>query len=129
VQHQFGLVGRRAHRHNAHQGPAHRRADRFDIDRVILAFDIGFDVLRQHQHDVVPEDLAALVPSSATHRTPPPDPRRRQPGEKLLHFAAPQLPVQHRPLLLVDTVNLKERLGCIQPDPDNRHRTLLCLRL
>src|SRR6202011_76430 len=50
------------------------------------------------------------------------DPARRQLGEELLHLAAPQLTAQHRLLVLVNPVHLKDMLGGIQANPDNPHR-------
>jgi hypothetical protein len=57
--------------------------------------------------------------------------RRTPPGRcapavawrKLLDLAAPKLPTQNWLLLFIDAVNLKDMLGRIRPDPDNRHRT------
>jgi hypothetical protein len=42
-----------------------------------------------------------------------PDPGRRQLAEKLRDLAAPQLPPQHRLLVLVDPVHLKDVLGAV----------------
>src|SRR5260370_35646280 len=50
-----------------------------------------------------------------------PDAGRRQLAEELLHLAAAHLPAQHRLLVLVDSMNLKDMLGGIQANPDNRH--------
>jgi len=50
-----------------------------------------------------------------------PDPGRRQLGKELLQRAAPYLPTQHRPLGVVDAMHLKDMLGSIQTNPDNRH--------
>jgi CO/xanthine dehydrogenase Mo-binding subunit len=44
-------------------------------------------------------------------------------AEELLDLASSNLSTQNRPLLLIDAVYLKDMLGRIQPDPDNRHRT------
>jgi hypothetical protein len=52
-----------------------------------------------------------------------PHPRRRQLCEHPQQLAAPDLPAQHRLLGLVNTVKLKDMLGSINPNPDNRHRT------
>src|SRR5439155_1165903 len=50
-----------------------------------------------------------------------PDSRRRQLGKEFLDLAAPQLPPQHRLLVLVNSMNLKDMFGRVQPNPDNRH--------
>ena len=47
--------------------------------------------------------------------------RRRQPGEELLHRAAPEPPPQHRLLILANPMNLKDMFGRVQTNPDNRH--------
>src|SRR5207237_10754041 len=52
-----------------------------------------------------------------------PDAGRRQLAEEPLDPAAPQLPPQYRLFVPVDTVQLKDMLGGIQANSDNRHRT------
>jgi hypothetical protein len=42
-------------------------------------------------------------------------------GVEFLHLAASKLAPQHRLLVLVNLMNLKDMFGRIQPDPDNRH--------
>src|SRR6516165_9679493 len=123
-EHQRRLLFTTLDRHEAHPRPAHRLADRFGVDHVVLAaFNVGLDVLRWDQHDLVPQIAQHPSPMVRGAARFQPDPRRRQLGEKLLNLTASQLPAQHRPLLLVRAVHLKDALGCIQPDPDNRHRT------
>src|SRR5438067_5153014 len=50
-----------------------------------------------------------------------PDSRRRQFGEEFCHLATPQLPPQHRLLVLVNPMNLKDMLGRIQTNSGNCH--------
>src|SRR6516225_532790 len=52
-----------------------------------------------------------------------PDPGRRQLVEELLHFAAPKLTAENRYLVLIDAMHLKDMLGDIQTNSDNRHET------
>jgi hypothetical protein len=55
-EHQRRLLLAALDRHKAHPRPAHRLADRVGVNRVVLAaFDIGLDVLRRDQHDLVPQ--------------------------------------------------------------------------
>src|ERR1700682_4135088 len=49
------------------------------------------------------------------------DARRRHLGKAFLALAAPQLPPQHRLLALVTSMHLKDMVGRIQSNPDNRH--------
>src|SRR5262249_52463637 len=51
------------------------------------------------------------------------DPGRCQPVEELLHLAAPKLTPDNRLLVLIDAVHLKNMLGGIQTNSDNRHET------
>jgi hypothetical protein len=52
-----------------------------------------------------------------------PDPGRRQLGKERFHLLAAKPATQHRLLLFVDTVQLKDMLGGIQANSDNTHRT------
>jgi len=52
-----------------------------------------------------------------------PDPGRCQLGEELPHLAAPELTPDNRLLVLIDAVHLKDMLGGIQTNSDNRHGT------
>jgi hypothetical protein len=71
-EHQRRLLVTALDRHEAHPRPAHRFADRFGVDRVVLAaFDVGLDVLRRDQHDLVPPVRAAPAPSGARRRKLP----------------------------------------------------------
>jgi hypothetical protein len=54
------------------------------------------------------------------------DSRRRQLAEELRYLAAPDLPPQHRLLVLVNSMNLKDMLGRIQTNSDNRHSDGSC---
>src|SRR5206468_9715292 len=97
-------------RHEAHPRPAHRFADRFGVDRVVLAaFDVGLDVLRRDQHDLVPQSAQHPPPVVRGAASFQPDPRRRQLGNKLLYLTPSQLPAHHRPLLLVYPRALERR--------------------
>jgi hypothetical protein len=49
-----------------------------------------------------------------------PDPGRCQLGEELPHLAAPELTPDNRLLVLIDAVHLKDMLGGIQTNSDNR---------
>jgi hypothetical protein len=49
------------------------------------------------------------------------DAGRRQLGEEFLNLAAPDLPPQHRLLVLVNPMKLKDMFGRVQTNPDNRH--------
>jgi hypothetical protein len=123
-QHQCRLLVDALDRHEAHPGSAHRLADRCGVDRIVLAaLDVRLDGLRRQQYRLVPQAAQHPRPMVRGPARLDPDPRRRQLGEKLLDLAPPQLPAQNRLLALVDAVHLKDMLGCIQPDPDNRHRT------
>src|SRR6516162_1707880 len=52
-----------------------------------------------------------------------PDPGRCQSVEELLHLAAPELTPDTCLLVLIDAVHLKDMLGGIQTNSDNRHGT------
>src|SRR6516164_9606474 len=52
-----------------------------------------------------------------------PDPGRSQPVEELPHLAAPELTPDNRLLVLIYAVHLKDVLGGIQTNSDNRHGT------
>src|SRR6516162_10501506 len=52
-----------------------------------------------------------------------PDPGRCQSVEELLHLAAPELTPDNCLLVLIDAVHLKDMLGGIQTNSDNRHGT------
>src|SRR6516165_9433319 len=52
-----------------------------------------------------------------------PDPGRCQSVEELLHLAAPELTPDNHLLVLIDAVHLKDLLGGIQTNSDNRHGT------
>jgi hypothetical protein len=52
-----------------------------------------------------------------------PDPGRRQPIEELPHLATSELTADNRLLVLIDAVHLKDMLGGIQANSDNRHGT------
>jgi hypothetical protein len=58
-----------------------------------------------------------------------PDPGRRQPIEELPHLAASELTADNRLLVLIDAVHLKDMLGGIQANSDNRHGTAPLLAL
>jgi hypothetical protein len=58
-----------------------------------------------------------------------PDPGRRQLGKERFHLLAAKPATQHRLLLFVDTVQLKDMLGGIQANSDNTHRTAPLLEL
>src|SRR6266851_7172728 len=49
------------------------------------------------------------------------DSRRRQLGKEFRHLAAPDLAPQHRRLVLINPMNLKDMLGRVQPNSDNGH--------
>jgi hypothetical protein len=57
-----------------------------------------------------------------------PDPGGRQPVEEFPHLAAPKLTADYRFLVLIDAVYLKDMLGGIHTNPDNRHGRLRWLR-
>src|SRR5271169_6766639 len=69
------------------------------------------------------------MPQAAQHPRPvvrgatrlEPDSRRRQLGKEFLYLAASDLPPQHRLLVLVNPMNLKDMFGRIQTNSDNRH--------
>ena len=109
-------------RHKPHCRPAHRFANRFGIDRIVLAaLDVGLDVLRRHQQHLVPQAAQPPRPVMRSAARLDADSRRRQLAKEFFDLAAPQLPPQHRVLVLVNPVNLKDMLGRVQPNPDNRH--------
>src|ERR1700730_15707810 len=65
---------------------------------------------------------AGPVPSGARPRTPPSRSGSAPAWRRTSHLAAPQLTAQHRLLVLVNPVHLKDMLGGIQANPDNPHR-------
>jgi hypothetical protein len=52
-----------------------------------------------------------------------PDPGRWQSVEELRDLAAPKLTADHRLFVLIDAVDLKDMLGDIQTNSDNRYGT------
>src|SRR6266849_6221986 len=87
----------------------------------LAALDIGLDVLRWHQHHRVPQAAQHSRPVMRGSTGLDADPGRGQLAKELSHFAAPYLPAQHRLLGFVDAMHLKDMLGGIQANPDNRH--------
>jgi hypothetical protein len=115
------LLGR-LDRHKPHGRAAHRFADRFGVDRIVLAaLDVWLDVLRRQQNHLMPQAAQPPRPVVRGAARLEPDARRRQLGEDFLDLAAPDLPPQHRLLALVNSMNLKDMLGRIQTNSDNRH--------
>jgi len=57
-----------------------------------------------------------------------PNPGRWQSVEELRDLAAPKLTADHRLFVLIDAVHLKDMLGDIQTNSDNRHGTAPWLR-
>src|SRR5216684_8168220 len=81
----------------------------------------GLDVLRRQHHHGVPQATQYPGPVMRSTAGLQPDPGRRQLAEELRHLAAPQLTAQNRLFVLIDAVHLKDMLGAIQANPDNRH--------
>src|SRR5205823_12087425 len=88
---------------------------------VLAALGVRLDVLRREQHHLMPQLAQHSRPVVRGAARLDPDPRRRQFGEDFLHLAAPDLPPQHRLLSLVDSMKLKDILGRVQTNPDNRY--------
>src|SRR5437660_11769674 len=73
------------------------------------------DVLRRDQQHLVPQAAQPPRPVMRSAARLEADSRRRQFGEEFLDLAAPQLSPQHRRLVLVDAMDLKDMLGRVQP--------------
>lgn len=100
--------------HEAHARPRHGFADRCGVGcSVLLAADIGLDVARRDQPDLVPKltDLASPVMGrrAGLHA----DLARAELGEERGNLAATQLPRQHDLAVYVDAVNPEYVLGDI----------------
>jgi hypothetical protein len=95
VQHRHGLVLRALDRHEAHAGAGHGFSDRCGVGRIVLtAFDIGLDVDRRNQPDIMAHHgpkLRARAPNSGTKRRPP----CQQGRGRVLRIAAEELPHLH----------------------------------
>src|SRR6516162_4427792 len=75
------------------------------------------------QNHLVPKPAQQLSPIMRGTTRFQPDPGRCQLVEELLHFAAPKLTAENRYLVLIDAMHLKDMLGDIQTNSDNRHET------
>ena len=88
---------------------------------VLVALDVGLNVLGRHQANVVAQFAQLTRPvmrrSARFHAYK----TRRQPLEERLHLAAPQLLLDDHLLAGVDAVNLEDVLGEIQTDRANLH--------
>jgi hypothetical protein len=120
MQQQCGLLLGCLDCHKPHARPAHRLADRFRIGRVVLvALEVGLDVLRRHQPHLVAQRLQLPRPVVRRGTRLQPDQAARQGGEEPHHLAAPQLLAQNRCTAHIDPVHLKNMLRQIQPDRRN----------
>ena len=71
MQHQHRLLRRALDRYEPHARPLHGLAACLGVGRIMLvALDVGLDVLRRHQPCVVAEPAAARAPSDAPRRPP-----------------------------------------------------------
>jgi hypothetical protein len=112
VQHQNRLLLGALHRHKPHVGALNRLADRLRIGRIVLvALEVGLNILRRHQAHLVPQDLQFASPIMSRSTGFQADPARRQLSEEHHHFATPQLLAHNRGARRVDPMNLENPLG------------------
>jgi hypothetical protein len=122
MQYQRRLLVPGLHRHEAHARPLHRLAARLGVGRIVLvALDVGLDVLRRHQPCVVAEDPEFARPVVRAAAGLEADPAARQVGEQGQHFGARQPLAQPHPALRIDAVHLEHVLRNVQPDRGNLH--------
>jgi hypothetical protein len=95
VQHQRRLLRLALDRDEAHRRPCHRLADGRGVGGVVLAApEVGLDVLRRHQPDLVPELPELARPEVGGRASLHADEAGLQPGEEGVHLGAPQPPFQ-----------------------------------
>src|SRR2546425_10419044 len=122
--HQPALLLGRLYSHKSHGRPANRLTARCRVNRIVLvALDVGLDVLRRHQTHLVTK-LSQLASPIVRRRTGfHPNQAWRQRFEKRYHFTAPKLLPDDNPLVRIDAVNLENVLRDIQTDRGNPHWT------
>ena len=116
-------------RDKPHARSLHRFADRFGIGPVILlALDVGFDILRRHQPHRVAEPSKFPCPKVRPGTGLHPNHTRRKIDEERQHRVPPQ-PLRHNHLALaINAMNLKHRLRQIETDERRRHRTISLMK-
>ena len=120
MQDQRRLLRLALDRDKAHRGPAHRLADRRRVGRVVLLPpDIGLDILRRHQPDLVPECRELARPVMRRGAGLHADQTAPQPGEERHHLPTPQRLAQHHLACCIHCVDLKHLLGQIETDRGN----------
>ena len=110
----------RLDRHKAHRRAGHRLADRRGIGRIVLvALEIGLDVLRRHQPHLVPERTDLTRPVVRRGTSLDPDQASGQTGKEAQDLAAPQRLAHHDLARAIDCVHLKHLLSQIEADRGN----------
>ena len=120
--HQPALLLGRLYSHKSHGRPANRLTARFRVDRIVLvALDVGLDVLRRHQTNLVTKlpQLACPIVRRGTGFHP--NQAWRQRFEKRYHLTAAELLPDYDLLGRIDAMNLENVLRDIQTDRGNLH--------
>src|SRR5262245_66413058 len=108
--------------HEAHGRALHRFADRGRVGAVgLAALDIGFDVLRRHQPDLVAELADRPGPEMGRSAGLEPNQTTRQVGAEAEHRRPPQLPGHQDLALAVDAMDLKDGLAEIETNDAEGH--------
>src|ERR1700722_14221647 len=100
-----------------HPGSPGRLADRLGVIAVILAtFDVGLDVLGRDQAHLVTERDQLASPMVSTAAGFHCNLCGKKPREEWDHLCAAEIYPQHRPLLLIDTMQSEDGLGRVDAD-------------
>jgi hypothetical protein len=119
-----GLRLFRLDRHKAHVRPAHGFADGLGIIGVVLAaLAVGGDELGRHQSGIVAQLDQFPCPVVGAGTGLDADQADRRIGEEGEHLAAGEGFLENGLALLIDAVDLENRLGDIKTDADNFHGT------
>lgn len=120
MRHQHGLGFFTLHRHEAHRGARYRFANRLRVGLVrLVPLHVSLHIAGLHQLDVVAEPPQFARPVMRAGTGFHTDQARWLTPEELMHLAASQLAAQLRAALGINTVQLKNRLGQIDPGHDN----------
>ena len=108
-----------------HARPTYRLADRFRIRRIVLlTLDVGFYIARRYQSHVVPDRTELPRPVVSSRARFNSDATRFQLLEETEYLRTPQAPPNNNFALNANAVDLKHRLGDIQPNHlDPLHRS------
>ena len=113
------LLGR-LHRDEPHRRPAHRLANRLGIRRVVLvALDVGLDVLRRHQPDLMAQRRNRPRPVVRRRTRLHADKAPRQSLEEPQNLNAAHRFTDHHGAARIDAMDLKNVLGQINSDRRN----------